>query len=112
MFLTRDIHVFSFLLPSKYSTKRTLRNNSNMFLNNSYVFEFCDIGVNFNPFSNNFVSVSFNLCVDRLTICSSGLVIGCCVVVDFSIKIIPFNVRIVFSFWVWSSIECHFHELR
>ena len=38
------------------------------------MFELRGVGVNFNPFSSNLISVIFNVRFDKLTICISGFV--------------------------------------
>ena len=66
LFLTKDSSSSS--MPSKYSTSRTLRVNSDMSFVNSCVFAFFGVGVNLRPFPNSFISVSFSFRLERLTI--------------------------------------------
>ena len=77
LFRTRDSSSSSH--PSKNSTRRTLRVKSDISFDNSCMFEFRGVGVNFSPFSSNLISVLFNFLCDKLTICVSGFV----VVMDF-----------------------------
>ena len=58
-------------LSSKYSIKRTLRVNSEMTFVSSWMLKVRGVGVNFSPFSSNFISVLFSWRCDKLIICIS-----------------------------------------
>ena len=89
LFLTRESSLSS--QPSKNSIKRILRVNSEISFVNSGMFELRGVGVNFNPFSSNLISVIFNVRFDKLTICISGFVLAMDFCMEFvlGIKMIP-----------------------
>ena len=102
----------TFSSPSKHSTNHILQVNSDIPINNSCVFEFVGIDINFSSFPNNFISVSFNLHADKL-ICASHLVISCCVVVDFGTKNYSNQYKnCILYFGMVIDRVCHFHELH
>ena len=72
LFLTSDSSLSS--QPSKNSIERILRVHSEISFVNSGMFELREVGVNFNPFSSNLISVIFNVRFDKLTISISDFV--------------------------------------
>ena len=67
------------------------------------------VGVNLRPFCNNFISISFNLRLDKLTIWMSVdcFAIGCCMMFCSGTKNIIVEARVVWSIliWVWVALE-------
>ena len=104
LFLTRDSSSSSH--PSKNSTRRTVRLNSDISFDNSCMFEFRGVGVNFNPFSSNLISVLFNFLCDKLTICISGFVVvmDFCMASVLGIKKIRIEIWIISPVWVASAL--------